>query len=74
MTFRRCISFVLLFLQPSDQQLLAFAHRRLRVCQSPLLLKLDYWDKIHILDHLGPALKDTNIQLVTCAISPSVMD
>ena len=65
LTDRICVNFVPLFLQPSNEQLLAFAQTRLNVCKSPLLMKSKYWTDNHFLDPLGPACRDANIQLVS---------
>ena len=74
LTDRRCVNFVSLFLQPSDEQLLAFVQTRLNVCKSPLQLKSNYWTENHTLASLSSACRDANIQLVPLRKHASVMD
>ena len=74
MNFRKCFNFVPLFLQPSEEQLLAFAQRRRDICQSPLVMKCNDWNENHLLDPLGSALRDANIQLIPYGDFVSVMD
>ena len=79
LTDRKCVHFVPFILQPSDEQLLAFAQRRLEVSQSPLKLKYTYWDTFldtfpDNFDPVGRTLQDANIQLVRYTKLYSVMD
>ena len=63
-----------MFFQPSNEQLMAFAERRLHISQSRLELVSRSWNQNYLLHRLGPALRNANIQLIDDEDYPSVMD